>query len=140
MESQSAVLRDTRDFRLGYKQRRRFSRPGLRAFLKISEKWGLTGQEQMALLGMKSFVKFAEARRNERMLTSIELEIISIVLRIYKRLRILLPNDADKWMKKPNDYFGGDSALEFILGKEKVKMVKLENLILVYHYLESNCG
>jgi hypothetical protein len=112
----------------------------MRAFLKATERWGLARKEQMALLGMKSFNKFAEARKNERLLTSIELEIISKVLRIYMCLHVLLPSEADNWMRKPNEMFNGDSALDYILGKEKVKMVNVERLVLVKNYLESLCA
>lgn len=140
MNSQAQTLGRTRNFQLSYKQRRRFSKPVMRAFLKVTERWGLTRKEQMALLGMKSFNKFAEARKNERLLTSIELEIISKVLRIYKCLHVLLPNDADKWMRKPNEMFSGDSALDYVLGKEKVKMVSVERLVFVKNYLEAECS
>jgi len=135
------ALRDLKDFQLSYKQRRKFSRPALTVFLNITEKWGLTKQEQAGFLGLKSLNKFKKLRENSRTLNSLELEIISIVLRIYKCLHILVPASADDWMKKPNNgpLFGGDSALDFILGKEKVKMARLMNLVDTLHYLKAKC-
>jgi len=75
----------------------RLSGPGLRAFFEIARKWELSVEEQMALLDLEArstyfqWRKAAPARLNRD-----RLERISHVLGIYKALRILFPQEADR--------------------------------------------
>lgn len=116
--------------------RRRLSAPGLKAFFRIANLWGLSNEEQMTLLGLTSRSTFFNWRRDpEVSLSKDTLERISYVLGIYKALRILLPDDraADSWVREPNTapLFGGRSALERMLSGQ------VADLFVVRQYLDA---
>jgi hypothetical protein len=116
--------------------RRRLSAPGLKAFFRIAGLWGLSGDEQMTLLGLTSRSTFFNWRRDPDVsLSKDTLERISYVLGIYKALRILLPDDkaADGWVRQPNaaTLFGGRSALERMLSGQ------VADLFVVRQYLDA---
>ena len=97
----------------------RLSGPGLRAFFAIAGQWGLSVEEQMALLDLEARSTYFQWRKSApARLNRDRLERISHVLGIYKALRILFPQEAaaDAWVKKPNTamLFGGRSALELM--------------------------
>jgi hypothetical protein len=119
--------------------RRRLSAPGLKAFFRIAGLWGLSGEEQMTLLGLTSRSTFFNWRRDPAVsLSKDTLERISYVLGIYKALRILLPDDkaADAWVRQPNAAtpFGGRSALERMLSGQ------VADLFVVRQYLDAQRG
>jgi hypothetical protein len=119
--------------------RRRLSAPGLKAFFRIAGLWGLSGEEQMTLLGLTSRSTFFNWRRDPPVsLSKDTLERISYVLGIYKALRILLPDDkaADAWVRQPNTatLFGGRSALERMLSGQ------VADLFVVRQYLDAQRG
>lgn len=119
--------------------RRRLSAPGLKAFFRVAELWGLSNDEQMTLLGLTSRSTFFNWRRDpEVSLSKDTLERISYVLGIYKALRILLPDDkaADAWVRQPNAAtpFGGRSALERMLSGQ------VADLFVVRQYLDAQRG
>jgi len=93
---------------------------GLRAFVRIAERWGLSIDEQRRLLGEPPRSTFFAWRKSpaHAALTRDTLERLSLLLGIYKALQILLPDAdaADAWVKKPNTAFGGSSALALMLG------------------------
>ncbi|MGA2080502.1 MAG: antitoxin Xre-like helix-turn-helix domain-containing protein [Holophaga sp.] len=93
----------------------RLSGPGVRAFFRIAERWGLAEADQQALLGGISRSTLHRWQRNQdALLTVDQLERVSCLLGIYRNLRILLPATADGWVSRPNTapLFGGRTALE----------------------------
>jgi hypothetical protein len=111
------------------------------AFFKIADKWALTTQEQMKLLGMTSestFYNYKQAPEGAR-IDQDKLERLSYVLGIYKDLRTLLPDEksVDTWIKKPNmsEPFGGRSALEYL-----TKQGRILDLYRVRQYLAGQRG
>lgn len=113
---------------------------GLRAFEKIAELWGLTVDEQLALLGQPPrSTYFAWRKHPEKASVSRDtLERLSNLLGIYKSLQILLPDAAvaDGWIRRPNaaSLFGGRSALDRMLAGN------VSDLNLVRRYLDSARG
>jgi hypothetical protein len=96
--------------------------PGLRAFERMAQAWGLSVDEQIALLGQPPRSTFFAWRKSPETarLSRDTLERLSNLLGIYKSLQILLPNAqaADAWVRQPNTapLFGGRSALARMLG------------------------
>jgi hypothetical protein len=92
---------------------------GLRAFARIASAWGLTVEQQRCLLGEPARSTFFAWRKepDKAQLPRDTLERLSNLLGIYKSLQILLPDTvaADAWVRKPNQTFGGRSALDHML-------------------------
>lgn len=116
------------------------SAAGLRAFFNIARDWGLSGDEQMVLLGSpgrSTFFKWKSAPETAELKRD-TLERLSYLLGIYKALQILLPDAAaaDAWVKKPNiaPLFGGKSALDRMLGGN------VGDLLAVRQYLDARRG
>ena len=112
---------------------------GLRAFLRIAERWGLSADEQVTLLGSPSRSTYFKWKRDGA--TSLPrdvLERISYVLGIYKALQMLLPSDeaADAWIRKANaaPLFGGRSALDRMMSGN------VADLYEVRRYLDAQRG
>ncbi|MEA2913448.1 MAG: hypothetical protein QOJ15_5529 [Bradyrhizobium sp.] len=119
--------------------RRRLSAPGLKAFFRIAELWGLASDEQMKLLGLTSRSTFFNWRRDPNVsLSKDTLERVSYILGIYKALTILLSNDTavDAWVKRSNNapIFGGRSALDRMLSGQ------VADLFVVRQYLDAQRG
>ena len=93
--------------------------PAKRAFFRIMEAWGVNDSDAMNLLGGPSRATFYKYKKGGGgALSRDTLERVSYVLGIYKALQLLYPNprQANAWMRKPNDAFGGRSALDHALG------------------------
>lgn len=119
--------------------RKGLSGPGLRAFFRITELWGLSVDEQMALLGVTARSTFFKWKKDPNtVLPKDTLERISYILGIYKALQILLPDEkaADDWVKRPNaaPLFGGRSAIERMLSGQ------VADLYVVRQYLDAQRG
>jgi hypothetical protein len=113
--------------------------PGLRAFFRIAEAWGLSVPEQMTLLGLQSRSTYFRWKREQGgRLDRDHLERISHVLGIYKALHILLPDReaADQWIRRPNDapLFEGAPALQRMLAGGML------DLYVVRAYLDAQRG
>jgi hypothetical protein len=113
---------------------------GLRAFFNIARDWGLSGDEQMVLLGSpgRSTCFKWKASPEAAKLKRDTLERLSYILGIYKALQILLPDAAaaDAWVKRPNSapLFGGKRALDRMLGGN------VSDLVAVRQYLDARLG
>ncbi len=87
-------------------------RPALRAFSRIAELWGLSSDEQAAILGVSMCDIGVDP------LPSATLETISYTLGVYAALRILTPDkqSADTWIRRPNKapVFGGKPAIDLM--------------------------
>lgn len=119
--------------------RRTLSGPGLRAFLRIAQLWGLSTDQQMTLLGVTARSTFFKWKRDpDTVLPRDTLERISYILGIYKALQILLPDEAaaDAWIRRPNTapLFGGETALDRMLSGQ------VADLFVVRQYLDAQRG
>ncbi|MEX0808997.1 MAG: MbcA/ParS/Xre antitoxin family protein [Dongiaceae bacterium] len=119
--------------------REKLAGPALRTFFRIAERWRLTNDEQMVLLGVAARSTFFKWRKEgEGTLPRDTLERISYILGIWKALQILLPDEraADEWVKRPNDapLFGGRSALARMLSGH------VADLYVVRQYLDAQRG
>ena len=129
IEAQSGVVLD----------RKGLSGPALRTFFRIAERWSLSVDEQMTLLGLSARSTFFKWKKSPNvMLPRDTLERISYIVGIYKALQILLPDDraADEWVKRPNTapLFGGRSALDRMMSGQ------VADLFLVRQYLDAERG
>lgn len=90
----------------------------MEAFSSLSDAWGLSTEEQITLLGTPGRSTFFKWKKSGGNLPNDTVERISHLLSIYKALQILLPdpNAADGWVRKENQFFGNQSALEVMLG------------------------
>jgi uncharacterized protein (DUF2384 family) len=108
-----------------------------KAFFRVMGAWGVGDSDARVLLGSPSRSTFYNYKRLEGgSLSADTLDRISYVLGIYKSLQLLFanPEQADNWMKRPNEAFGGRSALEHALGG------KVVDLASVRAYLDSVRG
>lgn len=100
-------------------QRERLSRPALKAFFNIMERWKVRDGDARALLGGVSNGPFYEMKRNpDRLLEADRITRISYLIGIYKALHILHSEDlADEWVCLPNRnvVFGGETPLAYMV-------------------------
>jgi hypothetical protein len=109
------------------------------AFVRISDMWGLSIEQQRVLLGNPSRSTYFKWRKDDDPpLPPDTQERISYILGIFKDLQILLPDarQADTWIKAPNanPLFGGKSALDRMLSG------KVADLYTVRQYLDAERG
>ena len=113
---------------------------GLRAFARIAEAWGLSVDEQLALLGQPPRSTFFAWRKHpdKASVPRDTLERLSNILGTWKSLQILLPDAAaaDAWLRQPNAAapFGGGSGLHRMLAGN------VGDLNLVRRYLDGVRG
>jgi hypothetical protein len=99
--------------------RKRLSGPAVRTFLNIARAWGLSVDEQRALLGWPAASTYHKYKAGTvGTLTFDALTRLSLVLGIYKALHVLYPDAAlaDRWVKLPNanPLFSGKPALSLM--------------------------
>ena len=112
---------------------------GLRAFFEIKEKWRLSYEEAKTLLGQPGKSTYYSWQRGQvgDVVHRMDLAArISYVLGIFKALNAIYehPELADGWVRKPNAAFGGQSALDRMLGGQVVDLAR------VREYLDSIRG
>jgi len=95
------------------------SGPALRTFFNVAVTWGLTTDEQRALLGWPPESTFFKYKSGQPGTLSYDTLIrISLVLGIYKDLGILYPEQelAHRWIRLPsnNPLFAGRPALDLM--------------------------
>ena len=86
-----------------------------RLFFGLWRLWGVTNELAQVLIGSPSRSTFYSWKKGEGgNLSRDAFERVSYVVGIYKALRILFSDEAraDAWVSKPNDAFGGRSALD----------------------------
>jgi uncharacterized protein (DUF2384 family) len=91
----------------------------LKSFFRLAREWDLSAEEQVVLLGRPGRSTFYRWRSQAPAALSVDtLERISLLLGIYKALAILFPTaeHATGWLRRPNDAFGGRTALQVMLG------------------------
>ncbi len=93
------------DIRRDSATRRRLSGPALRTFFNIASAWGLSVDEQRALLGWPASSTFHKYKSGRSGTLSFDtLTRLSLVIGIYKGLQVLYPEPqfADRWIRMPN--------------------------------------
>ncbi len=115
------------------------SKPALKAFFRIAERWKLDVEQQLTLLGAPARSTFFKWKKDQDGHLSMDtLERISYLLGIFKALHILLPDEdaADAWVKKPNTapLFAGKAALDRMLSGH------VSDLYVVRQYLDAQRG
>ena len=116
--------------------RSRMAGPGLRTFFGIANEWALTVEQQCTLLGGIARSTYHKWRKDgTATLTRDQLERISLVLGIYKAMKLLFVDSegGKAWFFAPNrDWtFGNKSPLMRMLGGS------IDDLYAVRRYLDS---
>jgi uncharacterized protein (DUF2384 family) len=111
----------------------------LRTLWRIADRWELTADELMTLLGIASPSTYYKWRKTPpRKLSPDLLERVSYLFGIYKALQVLLPDRAlaDGWLRRPNSnpLFGGKAPLQRMLTGQ------VADLFLVRRYLDAERG
>ncbi|MFT6091037.1 MbcA/ParS/Xre antitoxin family protein [Sulfitobacter sp.] len=108
-----------------------------RAVVNLFRRWEITDGQASVLLGGLSARTWARWKVGEVGRIPRDLKSrLSNLMGIHKALRIIF-TEADRsyrWVKKPNDAFGGSSALEVMLGGE------LTDVMRVRRYLDAVRG
>lgn len=119
--------------------RRRVSGPGLRTFLAIADRYGLSTRDRVILLGEPSNSTYHEWVRKARAEASLVLPLdtltrISGMLGIHKALGIIFPVEAEAmtWLKGPHrgEVFGGQAPLQVMIEGG------LDGILTVRRYLD----
>ncbi|NRC57176.1 DUF2384 domain-containing protein [Mesorhizobium sediminum] len=107
----------------------------LQAFFRMAERWNLSTDQQITLLGSPPRSTFFKWKKREEPSPD-TVERLSHLLSIWKALQILFTSDqaSDAWMHAPNDFFNGDSALDVMLGG------KVIDIYAVRRYLDAQRG
>ena len=109
----------------------------MRAFFRIAAAWSLTTAEARVLLGQPARSTFYTWKRGDaRSVAHDTVQRLSYVLGIYKALQILFKDaeQAAAWVRKPNEAFGGQSALDRMLAGD------VTDLAAVRRYLDAVRG
>jgi hypothetical protein len=115
-------------------------RVAAKLFLAIADEWALSQQQRAVIAGVGRTTLHNWKHRVEAgeplVLPVDTLERLSYVAGIYKALQLLLPTRAHwaEWIKKPNRDFGGQSALDRMLGGRVVDLAD------VRRYLDAQRG
>lgn len=115
------------------------SKPALKAFFRIADRWKLDVEQQLVLLGAPARSTFFKWKKDQDGRLSMDaLERVSYLLGIFKALHVLLPDEdaADAWVKKPNSapMFAGAAALDRMLSGQ------VSDLFVVRQYLDAQRG
>jgi len=110
---------------------------GFRAVFRIFENWGVRPDEAMILLGQPARSTFYKWRQGEiGAVPTDTMRRVSYLLGIYKALQLLFTDTrmSDRWIREPNRAFGGQSALQRMLGGD------VTDLAAVRAYLDGTRG
>lgn len=107
----------------------------LETFFAIADRWKLSTDEQIALLGSPGRSTFFKWKKDGGSLPQDTLERLSHILGIWKSLRILFTQDerGEAWIRSKNLYFDGASALD-------VMFEGMSGIIRVRRYLDAQRG
>ena len=116
--------------------RKRLTGPALHGFFAATDRWRLTNEQRRNLLGYPAASTYFHWKKGAHNVLSVDqLERVSLVLGIYKALRLIFADDAtgDAWLTAANTdpVFGGRSPLERMLGGS------IDDLYAVRRYLDA---
>ena len=105
-------------------------------FFKLADIWDLNTDQQIKLLGSPSRSTYFRWRKDGGEVSADTLERISHLGSIYKALRIVMDSEesAIRWIRRPNRYFEGASALDVIMTGN------LSDIIRVRQYVDAQRG
>jgi hypothetical protein len=114
--------------------RERLSPAGIKAFLRIAQRWGVRDQDARKLLGGISSGSFYALKKgpSRRVLDQDMLTRISLLVGIFKALNILYSERlSDAWMTLPNGnpMFRGSTPLEYILRLGLPGMIEVRQML-----------
>ncbi len=115
-------------------------RVGAKLFFAIADEWQLTQEQRSRLAGVGRTTLHNWRRKVDAgealPLPADTLERLSYISGIYKALQILLPTRQQwaEWVRRPNRDFGGQSALDRMLGGQVVDLAD------VRRYLDAQRG
>lgn len=108
----------------------------LEGFFNIAGLWKLSADDQICLLGAPARSTFFKWKKDGGSIPADTQERISHLFAIFKALEILIPDTevADSWVRRTNNYFNGQSALDVMLGGKVVDIYR------VRQYLDAQRG
>lgn len=111
----------------------------LRAFFNLADRWQLSDSEARILLGQPSPRTYSRWKTNGPDVSRISHDMrqrLSILMGIHTALRYIFrePERGYLWIRKPNQAFGGQPALQRMLAGE------LTDLVAVRSYLDAERG
>jgi len=114
--------------------RKRLSPTGIKAFLRIMDRWGIKDRDARELLGGVSSGSFYGLKKEpaRRVLDQDTLTRISLLIGMFKALNILYSQRlADAWMALPNSnpMFRGSTPLAYILRLGQPGMVEVRQML-----------
>ncbi|MGI4795319.1 MAG: MbcA/ParS/Xre antitoxin family protein [Janthinobacterium lividum] len=103
----------------------------MHAFQALAEAWQLSTDDQVKLLGTPGRSTFFKWKKDGGSIPRDTQERISHLLAIYKALQIIVPDPAraDSWVKAPNQFFAGRTALEVMLEGQFVDIVSVRQYV-----------
>ncbi len=107
----------------------------LPTLFNMFEQWGLTGKQQMILLGLSNEKTLYNWKNHpeKAKLSKDTLERCSYLLGIYKSLQILLPDSelADAWLTTPNDhaFFNATTPLSRMLAGQVIDLAEVRHFL-----------
>jgi hypothetical protein len=115
-------------------ERERLSPSAIKAFVNITEKWGLNEAQARGLLGGIASSTFHEwkTKPKGKKLDQDSLMRISLIIGIYKALHIYFGKQwADRWVVLQNrgPLFAGDSPVDYMLRQGQPGMVQVRRLL-----------
>lgn len=108
----------------------------LEAFFVLAEKWELSADEQIRLLGSPGRSTFFKWKKDGGAVPVDTLERISHTLGVWKSLQILFTSEdrGCAWLRRSNEFFDNASALEVMLSG------RFSDLYRVRWYLDAQRG
>ena len=111
----------------------------LRAFFNLTERWQLNDRQARILLGdpaARTYARWKTGKPEPSRISRDTRERLSMLLGIHKSLRHLFrdPSRGYEWLHKPNQVFGGASALDRLLAGS------IPDLAAVRAYLDAERG
>lgn len=111
----------------------------LRAFFNLTERWQLNDRQARILLGdpaARTYARWKTGQLEPSRISRDTRERLSMLMGIHKSLRHLFrsPSRGYEWLRKPNQAFGGASALDRLLAGS------IPDLAAVRAYLDSERG
>lgn len=103
----------------------------LDAFFEIAERWNLSTDQQIALLGSPGRSTFFKWKKEGGNLPNDTMERLSHLLSIWKALRILFTQDdrGEAWIHRPNAYWDERSALDIMLGGQMADILQVRQYV-----------
>lgn len=108
-----------------------------RAFINLADRWGLTEEQAAVLLGDISVRTYRRWKAGDLGRAGVDMAArLSNLMGIHKALRLLFKEPARgyRWIKRPNEAFGGETALDVMLGGQ------LTDIMRVRRYLDTVRG